>query len=365
MSLRTPRLAGAAVVAALLTGCAASQPEPRSASCLPADRALPITVDAAGHAGVELRVMIYNVEGLPWPARKNRGPKLDEIGQELAKLRAAGRAPHIIMTQEAFTRRAGRIAEAAGYDFTQPGPDRKARRTLAAAEIDPEFMKGRRFGKGEKIGKRLGSGLNIWSDFPFVRSRAEPFSKNSCAGFDCISNKGALAAAIAIPGVPQPVLFITTHINSQGSSGVSPDRRDTAHAYQTAENGMFLEAVRASGEPMIFGGDFNMRGNRTRFSVFAETGPFQLVHKVCAQQIVPCDVKLSFDGDEPWMDTQDLQGYDDGSIVRIRPTRIEAMFDGGDLPMLADHDGQMVTYRLSWDPAKAGAAAPTLPGCTA
>ena len=363
--MRVRRLAALLLVPPLLVGCVNGDQLVRSADCLSDTRAPQVTVDVEGRAGIDLRVMIYNVEGLPWPARKNRGPKLDAIGRELARLRAEGRGPHVVMTQEAFTRRAARIAEVANYDFAVPGPDRKARRSRVGADVDAEFVGARRFGKGEKLAKQLGSGLNIWSDFPIVRTHAEPFSKTSCAGFDCLSNKGALGAAIAIPGVPQPILFITTHINSQGSSGVSPERRDTAHSYQTAENGIFLEAARMAGEPMIFGGDFNMRGNRTRYTIFAETGPYKLVHKVCAQQLAPCDVKLSFDGDEPWLDTQDLQGYDDGSTVRIRPLRIEAMFDGGDLPKLSEHDGQTVTYRISWDAEQTGAAAPLLPKCAA
>ena len=58
---------------------------------------------------------------------------------------------------------------------------------------------------------------------------------------------------------------------------------------------------------------------------------------------------MSWDGDEPWMDTQDLQFYADGRTVRIRPLRVEAMFDGGPSgPRLSDHDGFLVTYELRW-----------------
>jgi hypothetical protein len=62
-----------------------------------------------------------------------------------------------------------------------------------------------------------------------------------------------------------------------------------------------------------------------------------------------CDVQLSWDGDEPWMDTQDLQGFESGRQVRVKPVRLEAMFDAPqDGKMLSDHDGYLVTYELSW-----------------
>lgn len=63
------------------------------------------------------------------------------------------------------------------------------------------------------------------------------------------------------------------------------------------------------------------------------------------------EIRLSFDSDEPWMDTQDLQGSFDGDRIKIRPIIIEALFDEPvDGKMLSDHDGYMVTYRLTWNP---------------
>jgi hypothetical protein len=60
-------------------------------------------------------------------------------------------------------------------------------------------------------------------------------------------------------------------------------------------------------------------------------------------------VRLSWDGDTPWMDTQDLQGFDSGTRVSLRPVRVDALFDE---PWkgrpLADHDGLLVVYRLRW-----------------
>ena len=71
---------------------------------------------------------------------------------------------------------------------------------------------------------------------------------------------------------------------------------------------------------------------------------------------VGCDVRMSWDGDEPWMDTQDLQFYWPGSLISVRPIRVEAVFDGRPgSPQLSDHDGFLVTYGLEW-PAAASAS---------
>jgi hypothetical protein len=92
-----------------------------------------------------------------------------------------------------------------------------------------------------------------------------------------------------------------------------------------------------------------MRNSEERFAAFAEWKPLTLVHRHCIEQPRTCEVRMSWDGDEPWMDTQDLQLFRSGDILRIRPTHVEAMFDGGETgPKLSDHDGFRVRYELSW-----------------
>src|SRR4030095_13022016 len=101
--------------------------------------------------------------------------------------------------------------------------------------------------------------------------------------------------------------------------------------------------------PVVFGGDFNMRHSEPRWENFTRYQKMYLVHRTCAEAGSGCDVKMSWDGDAPWMDTQDLHFYYDGSPVAIRPIKVEALFDGSaGSPVLSDHDGFMVTYRLSW-----------------
>ena len=94
-----------------------------------------------------------------------------------------------------------------------------------------------------------------------------------------------------------------------------------------------------------------MRHSDERWAAFSRYQSLSLVHEVCNHPASQCDVRLSWDGDAPWMDTQDLQFFWSGSTVSVRPVRAEAMFDGSpDSPTLSDHDGFLVTYALSWGP---------------
>ncbi len=64
--------------------------------------------------------------------------------------------------------------------------------------------------------------------------------------------------------------------------------------------------------------------------------------------------------DEPWLDTNDLQGWASGSRVKVKAIMVEALFDEPhpEAPKikgnnnLSDHDGLLVRYRLSWIPSE-------------
>lgn len=298
----------------------------------------------------ELRVMIYNVEGLAWPARSGRSPRLRMIGERLARMNREGRAPHVLLVQEAFSPAAIRMIRASGYRTAVPGPDREARRSLPG-EASREFRNGRRLVKGEGIAPLLHSGLYVLSNLPVTEVRSEPFSRRACAGYDCLANKAVMMARVAVPGFSVPVDIYTVHFNSNGASGVSRERSNAAHRFQLRESAAFVEATRNPEAAMIFAGDFNMRRSEERHRRFAFKKPYPFARQYCVEEKGRCDIRMSFDGDEPWMDTQDLHAFDSGSRQQLVPIRIEAMFDDpvGGRP-LADHDAYLVTYRLSRRP---------------
>lgn len=297
----------------------------------------------------EFTVLTYNVEGLPWPARARRGPRLRLIERQLAAMKRARTAPDIVLIQEAFSREAISIARNSGYANVLPGPGRRDRRLTLSAPVSVEHVRERRLVRGERIiGKRANAGLYILTDFEVIEHATEPFSRRACAGFDCVSNKGVMLVRLRIPGRPWQIDVANTHFNSRSAARVSEARADRAHGYQVEESTLFLAAIRDPDLPAIYGGDFNMRRAHDRFYSFSQYKPdWQISHRFCAERRDLCEVLLSWDGDEPWMDTQDLQLFQSSDSVEITPVRIEAVFDAPfDGYSLSDHDGLLVTYRI-------------------
>jgi endonuclease/exonuclease/phosphatase family metal-dependent hydrolase len=339
--------AAAALFACAVLAACASHPE-QMALPQPAAKPARIEVDAkSGVATAEISVMTYNVAGLPWPIKKGRGKALKEIAKEVEALHAAGSAPDIIVLQEAFSPASAQIGEA--YPNRLRGPRSGDRTTTDAPPLGKEFKKARNRRKGERMGKVFSSGLYLFSNYPIVDAHMTPFRRSSCAGYDCLANKGAMIAVVDIPGAPTPVQILNTHLNSNGRSGVKHERALAAHKQQVDEIGDLLSRLLNKDWPLIYAGDFNTRNAEERFEHNAETLPGELVMQYCLAESARCDARMSWDGDEPWLDTQDLQGFSDGAKVEVRPVRAEAMFDK---PVngrkLSDHDAYTVTYRLTW-----------------
>jgi len=343
--VRKATLPALLLVSAVLGGCA-SLPAPRTLACAQSERP-EIRFSADGRtASATLDVLTYNIEGLPWPARSGRSAELRQIGETLRELRKSGDAPDVVLFQEVFSGAAAKGVTNADYPALVAGPTRKQRSVYTAEAELPGRAKPR---KGE-IGLRfMTSGLAIASRYPIAASKSDPFSRSTCAGFDCLANKGVLFARIAIPGVPVPVEVFNTHMNAQSASGVKPERHLASHNAQAVELTRFARSIWDRRNPIIFGGDFNMKQAPERYEVFRRLQPLVLVHEHCLPE-GQCDVKVSWDGDAPWLDTQDLQLFASGIDVRIRPVRVEAMFDGSPAsPALSDHDGFRVVYEISWD----------------
>jgi len=340
------------------SGCAIHQKQ-RVSACFPA----PVAAAAAGqgNASRTLSVLTYNVEGIPWPAKRHRPPRLREIGRELAEMRAKGTAPDVVFLQEAFSTEAARIGARAGYRNYLKGPSSHTRRPATPDDADASLVDKRKRTRGEWR-PIFSSGLYILSDLPLVAVDRTPFPSRECAGFDCLSNKGVMHARLALPGAPAEIDLFNTHLNSRGHAGVSQERSLKAHNLQVDELHRFIEEKWDRKHPLIFGGDLNMRHAPARFAHFAEVMPYTLVHQFCLRKGSGCDVKMSWDGDAPWMDTEDLEGFESGGGIAVQPIRVEAMFDApwkGET--LSDHDGFLVTYRLTWP---AGAAPGTqIPVC--
>jgi len=349
---RTPRVWP---LAALVLSACGPKPPLRVMACEAAPP-LAVTMSADGQEKIAtLSVLTYNLEGLGWPARSGRARELKDIGVRLNAMREADDAPDVILFQEMFSPAAKRAVAASGYPAIVPGPRRTTPRTGGQGERMPGSAKPL---KGEVGLRLLGGGLAIASRYPIVDHAAEAYGSRACAGFDCLANKGVMLARILLPGVPGPVDVYNTHMNSRGASGVTEARNREAHARQAARASGFIAATENAAHPLIFGGDFNMRHSEARWEEFSAYHPLTLVHEVCIDPAARCDVRMSWDGDEPWMDTQDLQFFAGGTALSLRPIRVETLFDGRpDSPRLSDHDGFLVTYELRWPATMAAAPA--------
>lgn len=344
----------AAVVGAALPNGTLARVE-RRAACYDPAALPPVETLADGRKAMRLRVLLWNVEGLPWPIRSGRASRLAAIADWIAAQRRAGRGPDILILHKAFIPEASRIAVAAGFDTIAPGPAVDARRDLPAATPPPGYREDARWWKGERIGKWLDGGLYIATDLPVAAAASEAFAAASCAGYDCLSNKGAEWLAIHLPGAPEPLYIFNTHRNSREPAKVAIARAEAAHVLQTHENDAFLARL-PTGAALIAAGDFNNYRAGDRSGRFASDPRFRLAAKAPGFAARPA----AMTDDVAWQQAYDLLGYRSGAALAIEPLAVATLFDGKHGPRLADHDAQYVVFRVSW---RGDAAAQPVPAC--
>lgn len=343
------------LAALIVAGCARHPPLaplPLSARVETAVHTDPETGEQVAYVSV----LSYNVAGLPWPRRAGAGRAMQRIAQAWPDEFAYG-APDVLVLQEAFVPSSTRLSGKVGYPNVVRGPGRRDRAAALIEPADPDFRRGASRLRGERVGKWLGSGLVLATGMEVRSQVTHPFGSHACAGYDCLANKGVQLVELAIPGMPEPLFVLNTHLNSRLASGVDEERSMTAYLRQVAQIEQVLDRYWAGRGPLVWAGDFNARANPERFAAKEEHVRGELAHRFCIERPDDCVVTMSWDNDEPWMDTQDLQGFAQGSQVSVRPAAIRARFDAPrDGRMLSDHDGLEVVWRLSW---KTGEAEPS------
>jgi len=347
-----------------LGACATRLPEPLTPqNNIAAPPEIRVNPDTGEHSA-EIDVLIYNIAALPWPIRSNRAKATKLIGRELAEMRKQGTQPNIVMIQEGFRSSIKHLINQSGYTNWVRGPATGDKMPDFSDRAPEEFKKGRSFFKGERTGKVMDSGLYILSDWPILGKTSQPFYRYECAGFDCGANKGTLAVGIQIPGMPGYLQMYTVHMNAGGeATGVSDDRSLIAHKLQLDHISETVNAGVNTEQPLIFGGDFNMKQASERLDyAFSDRGQLEgvvLVQHYCVV-IAPtqCDVRMELESAEPWQDTQDWQASRSGKQVTVAPIMVDVLFseERQDAPKikgrrtLSDHNALLVRYRLSWMP---------------
>ena len=333
----------AAAFRLVLPDGAAARIERRS-DCYAPSAQPPVETLADGRKAVRLRVLLWNVEGLPWPIRSGRDARLRQMADWIAARRTAGHGPDIVILHKAFVPAASDVVVAGRFGSIVPGPARDQQRRLPAAPPPPGHPDGARWWKGEAIGKWLDGGLYVATDLPVLAARSEPFAADSCAGYDCLSNKGGLVLRLGIAGAPEPLTLFNTHRNSREPAGVGVARAEASHVVQTRENDALLTAFGAHDGAMIAAGDFNNYRAGDRSGLFAGDPRFRLAAKASgfrARAAAMTDAAA-------WADAYDLVGYRASSAMKIDPLAVATLFDGENGPRLSDHPAQYVIFRLSW-----------------
>lgn len=315
-----------------------------------------------------LSLMTYNIEGLPWPVRLHRSADLARIEDRLTVLRLMGQQPHIVALQEAFTPDAKRIGIGSGYRYIANGPDMRLAGASALSSDDRAFQSSADFFHGERSGKYVDSGLQILSDYPILSVRRMAFPAFACAGYDCLANKGAMLAMIAVPGLPEPVAVVNVHLNSRKASGVDDARSLYAYRRQIDALEAFLQSNIKSGTAVIVAGDFNVGRHPARrqyFDRFVKRwgarnmfGTIKDALGTCLSTAAPCGADMPEDARFSHRRGRDWQLSVPGAAYAMGVRGISVPF-GHDLDgsMLSDHVGYTAYYGLivRSQPPRAGA----------
>lgn len=349
-----------AMLALLALVCAtASVKDPLvvQASTLPSRPTPPALAFAGGETSVDISVLSYNVKALPWPLRMDlpdpdTGAAMAKIGAHLAALQMNGTAPDVVLIQEGFASEAALIGQIGGYPYAAEGPTRADADGTAATAADTALAADAKWVLGEGQRPLLDSGLRAFSKYPITIRARRAFGRHACAGYDCLAAKGVLVFSVEIPGVPEPVTFLTLHMNANGASGAPEPRRQAAYRLQMDRLAETLQSAADSSAPLIFGGDFNVKTAAPRQQYadlkLAAAG-LTSVHNSCARLGKACVKDYPADGSAHWLEPRDVQGFRDGTRIRVRPVASAEMFAGeGSGGQLSDHIGYFARYRLSW-----------------
>lgn len=189
-----------------------------------------------------VNIMTYNVHGLP----HTENPTCDnliKIGRQLNALRKKENGPDIVAIQEGFHEKTIDMIKLSGYAYYSSGPG-----------IDEASTK-------------TNSGLWLLSKYPIIK--ATNTSYDSCATWDCFSNKGIQRAEIQIDGNKTLVVY-NTHMNAYTEYDPWTDRKeiDRAKYKQIVQFKNFFNTTKNSNVATILLGDFNFVQRSKFYSLF-------------------------------------------------------------------------------------------------
>lgn len=308
-----------------------------------------LALSAVGQAAADdkkpvLRVLSYNINGLPAPLKKNKGPLFERIAEILRERRDAGTQPHVVVMQEAFAKSSSIIADTTGYSYVFKGPGRRDTSKKGTAHWTQGTR--RAYAQRSDPQKITGSGLYILSDFPIVDAKYKVFDSDACAGFDCLSNKAIQFARLETPFASEPIDIVNSHFNSRSSAKAPGKITLKAHKKQTDTLAKFLDQFR-TGHPIVIAGDFNTKQDK-RYAYFREHVSLVDAGESCLGNKTLCVVAEGTKEDELLYRTNDKQFYDGNETVSLKPIWMARNFDELlEGRPLSDHLGYEVHYEVT------------------
>lgn len=255
---------------------------------------------SAESKAVNLRVLTYNIKGLPPLLTPGWGnDRYQVMAQKLSERLAKDKAPDVVVMQEVFTEEASSVVPLSTYPFSAPGPTRNG------SDANGDFQ------------KFYSAGLFILSRYPVVEAGQINFANGVCATWDCHANKGIQFIKIIVPGVTEKITIFNTHMQSGAS-------HDQVRIEQMETLGKFVSAHRRDDELMIFGGDFNSSPERPSFAALKDTLKSETAGEFCATRTAACRLLNNSTADDVYgkaIDHVFFKGTDKYSIVPLTAER--------------------------------------------
>lgn len=274
-----------------------------------------------------IRVLSYNIHGLPDQITKSDSERFADIGRILAERRKAGTAPDIVLIQEGFISRVSELMKTSGYPHVAKGPN--ATDSTETGRVQRTIY---------------GSGLYVLSEFPIVETKKVAYDLALCADADCGANKGVMMTALEVPGLPEPLKVFNTHAQSV-------KKFDHLRSKQFEIFARFVHANRGT-SAIIAGGDFNARPSDPAFTVWQTLSFTTSAGGFCVSNIGLCRIDPQTDVSKAYQDAVDhlffsLEPALDS--VTTRPVTVKRNFGevvGG--RVLSDHLGYEAEFEVSW-----------------
>jgi endonuclease/exonuclease/phosphatase family metal-dependent hydrolase len=274
-----------------------------------------------------LRVLTYNVKGLPDLITKTDSNRFADIGRILAERRKAGTAPDIVLIQEAFIPRTQELVKESGYPHFAKGPN--------ATDVNEK-------GKPQKT--VYGAGLYVLSEFPILATKKVAYDLNTCAEADCGSNKGAMMVALDVPGLTKPLKVFNTHAQAVR-------KYDDLRAKQYRIFAKFI-SDNLDGEPFLIGGDFNSRPADPSFLLWETLTLTTATGGYCVMNTALCQIDPRTEIAKAFSDSVDHIFFSLVPTLSGISTRPLSLMRNFDEPVrgrkLSDHLGYEAEFEVSW-----------------